>query len=726
MRKKVFFAVIICFSLLPGWLAAQHSAAREWNERVLYAIENDFARPTVHARNLFHTSAAMYDAWAVYDSLADTYLLGRSQHGFVWPLGSFPWPEDVEAAREEAISYAVYRLIRHRFQNSPNVEDIFAVIDLLMRQKGYDPGNASTDYRCGPAEMGNYIAAGYIQYGLQDGANEADGYANRYYKPVNPPMTVSVPGGGNVVDINRWQPLQLQQIVDQSGNPLPGNVQGFLSPEWGSVLPFSLQPEDAVTYQRDGHNYVVYHDPGPPALMGQGLDPESEAFRWNHLLVAVWSSHLDPADGVMWDVSPASLGNIQTYPTQWSEYPDFYDLFEGGDTGMGYALNPKTGQPYAPQIVPRGDYARVLAEFWADGPNSVTPPGHWFDILNYVHDHPEFRRRLRGQGPELDPLEWDVKAYFALGGAMHDVAISTWGIKGWYDSSRPITAIRAMAERGQCSNPQLPNYHPQGLPLIPDYVELIAAGDSLAGPEGQHIGEVKILAWKGTTRISRPATQTAGVGWVRAREWLPYQRPTFVTPPFAGYTSGHSTYSRAAAELLTALTGDPFFPGGMGEFSCPKNEFLVFEDGPSTDVILQWATYRDASDQCSLSRIWGSIHPPIDDIPGRHIGTIIGPNALAFAERFFVREARNPEPVAEARAFPVPTHCWLEIEFPHEGPLYTQVYALDGRLAREVQLEFVRDRALLSLEGLPAGLYVLVGRDGTGKRLFEQKVVRTD
>ena len=83
------------------------------------------------------------------------------------------------------------------------------------------------------------------------------------------------------------------------------------------------------------------------------------------------------------------------------------------------------------------------------------------------------------------------------------------------------------------------------------------------------------------------------------------------------------------------LTGDPYFPGGMGEFVAPKNEFLVFEEGPSVDVVLQWATYRDASDQCSLSRIWGGIHPPADDIPGRLIGLKIGPEAFKHAEQYF-------------------------------------------------------------------------------------------
>jgi hypothetical protein len=108
-----------------------------------------------------------------------------------------------------------------------------------------------------------------------------------------------------------------------------------------------------------------------------------------------------------------------------------------------------------------------------------------------------------------------------------------------------------------------------------------------------------------------------------------------VTPPFAGYVSGHSTYSRAAAEVLTLLTGNPYFPGGMGVFAAPRNEFLVFEEGPSVDIELQWATYRDAADECSLSRIYGGIHPPQDDIPGRLMGAKIGPQAFHKALQHF-------------------------------------------------------------------------------------------
>ena len=66
----------------------------------------------------------------------------------------------------------------------------------------------------------------------------------------------------------------------------------------------------------------------------------------------------------------------------------------------------------------------------------------------------------------------------------------------------------------------------------------------------------------------------------------------------------------------------------------------MFEDGPSVDLTLQWATYRDAADQCSLSRIWGGIHPPADDIPGRLIGGAGGHRRLPPRRTLFLWPGR--------------------------------------------------------------------------------------
>lgn len=718
MKKTItFFLVLFTVSAF-----AQHSIARLWNEKVLDAISNDLARPTVHARNLFHTSVAMYDAWAVYSGTADTYLLGKTVHGYTCPYYRVSPPADLKAAQQEAISFAVYRILRHRFAQSPGVDKLFPEIDALMDSLGYNKNNVSTTYICGPAEMGNYIAKRVIDFGLQDGSNEAEAYSNQYYNPVNPPLRMELPGNPGIKDLNRWQPLQFTQFVDQSGNPFTNFTPAFLGPEWGNVAPFALQPTDAVTQKRDGHDYIVYHDPGPPALLGTG--GLSDEYKWNYALVSIWAALLDPSDSVKMDVSPASIGNNSAYPSDLAGLRDFYNLFEGGDPSKGHAVNPRTGLPYAPQRIPRGDYTRVLAEFWADGPKSVTPPGHWFEILNYVNDQPGLEKRVRGDGPLCEALEWDVKAYFALGGAMHDAAIAAWGIKGWYDSVRPVSAIRGMAELGQSSDPNLPNYHPNGLPLVPGYIELIQEGDPLQGLTKQYVNEIKLKTWKGPNFIKDPKKDVAGVGWIRAVNWWPYQRPTFVTPPFAGYISGHSTYSRAAAELLTALTGDPYFPGGMGEFYCKKNEYLVFEDGPSVDVTLQWATYRDASDQCSLSRIYGGIHPPMDDIPGRLIGIKVGTDALAFAERYFSKTFVPDSTVASFSMFPNPTDCVVQIELDYKGRMPVRIFQTDGRLMATTELEFVENRALLDVRALGTGVYLVVGEDENGKRRFWEKLIR--
>lgn len=644
MKLKFYTFFLVLFVSFPGLLPAQHSIAREWNELLLESIRNDFARPTVHARNLFHVSTAMYDIWAVYDDEAETYFLGKDVGNYTFNFDGVTMPTDIQAAREEAISYACYRLMKHRFQDSPGEAELYDLYDNMMDQLGYDKDFDSMDYHTGiPACLGNYLANQIINFGLQDGANEQGDYENLYYETANDPL-VMVSDTLNIMnDPNRWQPLTLDVFIDQSGNEIPFNTPDFLSPEWGNVVPFSLSLDDATIHQREGNTYWTYHDPGPPPYIqpdGGGL---SQEYMWNFSMVSVWSAHLDPYDNTMWDISPASIGNIplDQFPTTIEGLRDFYNYIDGGDIGQGHDINPATGMPYEPNMVKRSDYGRVLAEFWADGPDSETPPGHWFTLLNYVNDHPDLVKKFRGQGEILDDLEWDVKSYFLLGGTMHDVAISAWGIKGWYDYIRPVSALRYMASLGQSSSPLLPSYDPAGIPLVEGYIELIYIGDPLAGNDDQHVGEIKLKAWRGPDFIEDPENDVAGVGWIRALEWWPYQRPSFVTPPFAGYVSGHSTYSRAAAEVLTLLTGDNFFPGGMGQFTVNQNEFLVFEDGPTETFTLQWATYQDASDQCSLSRIWGGIHPPADDIPGRLIGYEIGQKGFVFGERYFYRDEDN-------------------------------------------------------------------------------------
>lgn len=725
MRFSPFHVLVLTlciFLSIPSHMQAQHSVARQWNEVLLDGIRNDFARPTVHARNLFHVSVAMYDCWAAMSDDDDTYFLGNTIDGYTCSFEGFIPTGDVKEAQEEAMSYAAYRLMRHRFQNSPGIGETYFYLDVLMGDLGYDVSIVDTNYTTGSAAaLGNYVAQQLIRFGMQDGANEDGEYANLYYEPSNTPLVPIDPGNPLVTDPNSWQPLTLDVFIDQSGNPIPLNTPDFLSPEWGNVSGFALTEADKTTYERDGDTYHVYHDPGPPPYFDStGVNDD---YKWGFSLVAVWASHLDTTDNVMWDISPAGIGNVPSIPNDYAEMRTFYDLFEGGDPSQGHTINPATNQPYETQMVRRGDYARVLAEFWADGPDSETPPGHWFTILNYVNDHPDLEKRFEGVGEVRDDLEWDVKAYFLLGGTMHDVAISAWGIKGYYDYIRPISAIRFMADHGQSTDEEIDNYSPLGIPLYPGYIETVVAGEVLAGSGNENVGKIKLRSWRGPDYIDDEEVDMAGVGWILAEEWWPYQRPSFITPPFAGFVSGHSTFSRAAAEVLTALTGDAFFPGGYGEFVAPKNEFLVFEEGPSTDVLLQWATYRDASDQCSLSRIWGGIHPPADDIPGRRIGITIGNDAFEKAASYF---DINATPVVEQtveriKLYPNPVNRGqvVHLDFEQTENALLLVYDASGKMVYDAHGSSIQ----LSTASLSQGVYMLEVTRKNGERMVGEMIV---
>ncbi len=437
------------------------SVARLWNEALLAAIRRDFPAPTVHARNLYHVSAAMWDAWAAYDPVADGVFVDADIE-----------LADATSARRKAISYAAYRLLSHRYRNAAGGDESLHQFDQLMADLCY-PADRTLTRGDSPAALGNRIAARIIERTLHDGSREAEGYVSTDYRSVNEPMEVKQPGT-QMADPNRWQPLVLESSFAQNGLPLPLGPQRFVGPHWGEVTPFAL-PEPVMP--------GLPIDPGAPPQLH---DPLTDAeFKQAAVEVLRLSSQLDPRDGVMVDISPASLGGSTL----------------GTNDGSGHEVNPFTSLPYVPNEVPRADFARVLAEFWADGPSSETPPGHWNALANEVVDTPGFVRRMGGVGEELDPLEWDVKLYLALNGAVHDAAIAAWGTKGHYDSARPISMIRWMGGLGQSSDPDLPSYHPDGLPLIPGEVELITPDTVAAGERhehlAEHVGEIAVLAWSG-------------------------------------------------------------------------------------------------------------------------------------------------------------------------------------------------------------------------------------
>src|SRR5438093_4858495 len=375
----------------PTW-----SVARRWDEAMLDAIRRSLPNPPVHARNLFHVSVAMWDAWAAYDTTATGYVFTEKIH-----------TSDAALARNEAVSYAAFRVLTARFIKSVGADASLSEFDDLMDSLCLPIGTTTTEGESAAA-VGNRIAKAVLERARTDGANELDGYASPDYRPVNPPLVVNRPGI-TLVDPNRWQPLQIEHMLSQNGIPLTNGVQQAVGAHWGHVTPFAIPPGGASG---------APVDPGPPPRFG---DPTTDAaYRAQAIEVLRDSSLLDPSSVATVDISPGAIGANSV----------------GTNDGHGRALNPATGRPYAADVVSQSDFYRALAEFWADGPSSETPPGHWNVLANSVSDQLSANLHLGGSGPLLDRLAGEVKHYFAVNGTAHDATIAAWGSKGPNDGPR--------------------------------------------------------------------------------------------------------------------------------------------------------------------------------------------------------------------------------------------------------------------------------------------------
>ena len=122
----------------------------------------------------------MWDAWAAYDPTADGVFFNEKLTA-----------ADVTAARNEAMSYAAYRVLTERYIKSVGGEASLSEFDDVMDSLCL-PLDDTTTWATSPAAVGNRIAGGRARGRRStDGSNEANGYATPDYKPVNPPLVVA-------------------------------------------------------------------------------------------------------------------------------------------------------------------------------------------------------------------------------------------------------------------------------------------------------------------------------------------------------------------------------------------------------------------------------------------------------------------------------------------------------------------------------------------------------
>jgi hypothetical protein len=213
---------------------------------------------------------------------------------------------------------------------------------------------------------------------------------------------------------------------------------------------------------------------------------------------------------------------------------------------------------------------KVMVKYWAE----EAPPRLWNQFAQSVS-------RRDGHGRDLKGTEADVKLFFAQSNAIFDAGIAGWDNKAHFDYVRPISAIRSLF-RGQ-----------------------------------------KVKAWGGPGK---------GTQDINGEDWIPYSPATFRTPPFGEYTSGHSVFSLAGAEILKRFTGSDTF----GDSVTIKAGNVAYEPGvPAADTVLNWATFSAAGDEAAMSREYGGYHFAQGDLDGRELGRKVAALAWVKAQSYF-------------------------------------------------------------------------------------------
>ena len=237
------------------------------------------------------------------------------------------------------------------------------------------------------------------------------------------------------------------------------------------------------------------------------------------------------------------------------------------------------------------DEQKLIAEFWEDGGGTSNPPGTWMTFGQYVSARDDHT------------LDEDAQLFFMLGNAVCDAGIATWQAKSSYNYARPVRTIRELGKLG----------------LIGEYDE------SLDG--------YAINAWqpgRGTQKIL-------------ATDFVTYQTPgSHPSPPFAEYTSGHSAFSAAAAEVLKLATGSDKF-GASVTFKRGESRFEPLLT-PVEDVTLKWSTFKEAADEAGRSRLYGGIHFTDGDLNGRTLGEQVG-SAVYDQAQFYINGGVSQKPL---------------------------------------------------------------------------------
>ena len=500
-----------------------------WDQAVQQAVINTAPGPTIASRAYSIVHTAIFDAWAAYDLTAIGTQLGDDLQR--------PESEVTEENKQEAMSYAAYRVLEDLF---PSETEIF---DALMAELGFNPEDRSIDTTTAVG-IGNISAQALLDFRHSDGSNQLGDDPNgdgTPYSDITNYQLVNAPD--EIVNIELWTP-EFVPIDDSTGS-----VQQFLTPQWGEVIPFALES--------GGEFRPVATEPF--LLVAGEVDLEAKTITLE--------------DGSVLDIEPSLIGSVIN--------PEFIHQAE---EVVEFSVN-------------LTDEQKLIAEFWEDGGGTSFPPGTWMTFGQFVSARDD------------NSLDDDAQLFFTLGNAVFDAGVATWEAKVFYDYTRPVRAVRELGELG------------------------------LIGEFDSHLGGFAIEAWQ-----PYMGTQT-----ILATDFLTYQTPgRDPSPPFAEYTSGHSSFSAAGAEVLRLFTGSDEL-GASVTFAPGESRF---EPGitPAEELTLAWHTFSEAADEAGISRLYGGIHFEDGDVNGRSLGGEVG-NAVFEQAQFFINGGEVTEPLLDTPIF---------------------------------------------------------------------------
>jgi hypothetical protein len=472
---------LVCASSVRASVVSDWNAATLAEVRLSKSLRNG---PPIVARALAIAHTCMYDAWAAYDDVAvGTTDIGGSRRR--------PPEERTDENKAKAISFAAYRCLGNLYPDGslpPSLAQPSVRLNAMLVSLGYSlDETCGSDDECRGADlttaagMGNIAAQAVIDARRNDGSNQ--------YGDLPPaPCPVLTP----------WP------------QPCPAVAYGQTSLSPGRTGAYSDYMADGYTPYVPLNPLMGYCNPLVEVCERQDIvDPN----QWQPLIFINGQECLDSGSG-----TEETCPGIQCFIAPHWERVTPFALTSASQFDDAMTIPPpdflKNSGRYQNDVNDMIQFSRslntrrkLIVEYWADGPSSELPPGHWGLFAQFVSQR------------DNHTIDQDAKMFFAMHNASFDAGIVAWHIKRKYNGVRPITAVR-FAKQGQTIN-----------------------------------------AWGGP---GQPIEQIPG------EKWSPYNPGTNLTPSFPGYFSGHSVFSRSSATVLSLFTGSDYFgfstvlPAGFG------------------------------------------------------------------------------------------------------------------------------------------------------------------